>query len=147
MRTQHPEIWNDITGEWLIVPEGAAAELRISFSENLRVTDSAFFLCGNDATPNYWTGETPEGTVLALEQKHRRGSGKGSVAVQKMAFKRGQFMVVCNGARMNYEDHIIFYGLGAREASWTGKQPGKEFKYAVIEDENGPLRRFAYRRP
>lgn len=147
MRTQFPDFWNEVMGEWEIYPEGATRALSIEFSEALKVRDAESFICGKEATPNYWTGQTPAETVFSADQAHGNSAGTGKAALQKMEFKRGQIMVVCNGKKMNYEDHIIFYGLSAAQARMT-QQPRRtaEFKYAVIKDEHGGMRKFAYRR-
>ncbi|MBL8035429.1 MAG: hypothetical protein JNJ69_17135 [Leptospiraceae bacterium] len=147
MRTEHRDFWNEVFGEWQILPEGKSEPLTISFGENLTVQDPANFICGQNASPNYWTGQTPEETVFTASQAHRSGSGKGSASVMKMAFKRGQFMVVCNAPQMRYQDHIIFYGLSAADAHMKPlpKSAGA-YRYAVVKEEDGTLRRFAYKK-
>lgn len=147
MKTQHPGFWQDVVGNWEIFPEDSATPIATVFRENLQFTDSEHFFCGPEGTPNYWTGETPEGTLFESEHAHKQGADKGKVSVQKMQFKRGQFMLVCNGKKMNYEDHMVFYGLTAAEAGVAGKaRKSAEYKYAVKKSEDGSLRRFAYRR-
>lgn len=148
MKVQHPDFWQDIVGQWEIIPAGSNTAIATVFKENMSFSDPERFLCGGEATPNYWTGQTPEGTVFEADQAHRQSPDRGKVSLQKMQFKRGQFMLVCNGRKMNYEDHIVFYGLSATEAGLS-QIPGKgaESRFGLIRSEDGRVRRFTYRRP
>ncbi len=148
MKNHHSEFWNEIVGSWEILPEGQAQAVTVEFTADLTVKDPASFICGLEATPNYWTGQTPVETVFSAEQPHRASPHKGRATLQRMEFKRGQFMVVCNGRQMNYIDHIVFYGLSENSAKFSKTaRPLAGAKYAVIKEENGRLRRFAYRKP
>ena len=147
MKSQHPEFWNEIVGTWEVFPEGKSQAVTLQFSTDLKVGDASSFICGPEATPNYWTGETPAETVFAAEQPNRDSQGKGSAALQKMEFKRGQFMVVCNGKRMNYIDHIIFYDLNENPSgSGQKRRPVADAKWGMVKDEAGRRRSFAYRK-
>ena len=147
MKSQHPDFWNEIIGTWEILPEGQTQAVIVEFLADLKLQDSSSFFCGSDATPHYWTGQTPAETVFTAEQPQRGAQQKGTASLQKMEFRRGQFMVVCNGKQMNYIDHIVFYGLSESAAKF-GKTPRPlaGAKYAVMKEEDGRIRRFAYRR-
>lgn len=147
MKAQHAEFWNDIVGSWEILPEGQTESFTVEFSGDLKVKDPKSFFCGFAAAPNYWTGETPAGTLFSAEQSKSPSERAGSATLQKMEFKRGQFMVVCNGKQMNYIDHVIFYGLSESAAKF-GKtaRPLTGSKFAVMKEEDGRIRRFAYRK-
>lgn len=147
MKSQHPEFWSEIVGTWEILPEGQTQAVTVEFSADLKVKDVSAFICGTEGTPHYWTGQTPAGTVFSAEQPHRNSLQKGSATLQKMEFKRGQFMAVCTGRQMNYIDHIFFYGLSESSAKF-GKTPRplEGAKYAVMKEEDGRIRRFAYRK-
>lgn len=142
MRTQHPDFWNEVVGTWEIQEERGTKTIKLVFSPDLKIEDASQFLCGPNATPHYWTGETPEATVFSGEQAHRAGGDIGKASLAKMAFKRGQFMIVCTGQKMNYEDHILFYGLAA-----SGKKASSQDRqFGAIRSEDGKVRKFSYRR-